>query len=42
VIDLEVKVVDGYSSWMTFDKLDIDELPALRDEFHWTIDSFLE
>ena len=42
VIDLEVKVLDDYSRWMTFDKLNIDELPALQDEFHWTIDSFLE
>jgi hypothetical protein len=41
-IDLEVKLFDDYyGRWMTFEKIDLEELPALKDEFHWTIDSFL-
>ncbi len=42
-MDVEMSLIGwNYSVWMTFQKLDHESLPALQDEFHWTIDSFLE
>jgi len=41
--DVAVQIKDwGSSIWMTFEKIDLESTPALQDEFHWTIDSFLE